>query len=160
MIYAQDAKPARKGITSKGLGQIMVVVAVMSVVTPIAIVWILVNTGTYQTGPPMGAENPVGLMTRRSPSGDWEINITSGGGQALGNVTFLVIDNRTGAALLSTGLSAFNSTFGSYLDADRNGKINAGDRIVLKSSSTIKPGLKVQVLKGESVIATIRELPG
>lgn len=160
MSDVQDPRPQKRGITSKGLSRIMIVVAVLSVVTPIAIVWILVNTGTYQTGPTLGGENPVGLMVQRNQSGDWEINITSGGGQEPGNVSLVVCDKQTGAALLLTGLSPFNTTYGSYLDAGGNGKIDAGDRIILKSSSTIRPGLKVQLLKGGSVLATIRELPG
>jgi hypothetical protein len=52
-----------------------------------------------------------------------------------------------------------NATSGSFYDTNGDGRINWGDRMVLKDTAAVEAGQKVQFLVGESVIGTIRELP-
>ena len=162
MSYVKDAQPERRGITSKGLARIMVVVAVLGIVTPFAIVAVLKFTETSITDPPYGAENPLGLSIAKDNSGNWVISVISGGGQDLGDVTFMVSNATTGALVMSCKLNAILAADGACNDTDANGRINAGDSLMLTASANgghCQAGMKVQFFLGESALGTIKALP-
>jgi flagellin-like protein len=118
-----------------------------------------------------GAENPVGLSVIKNTSGNWLISVSSGGGQSLNDVTLSVTDPNTGAKIISVKLATAGTVINApatatYNDNDLNVKINSGDSFVVYSATngavtpgTCAAGQKVQLLKGESVIGTIKELP-
>ena len=106
-----------------------------------------------------GAENPVGLSVAKSGS-DWLISVSSGGGQNTADVTLQVTSISTGASVLNVKVASILSANGTYNDNNADGKINSGDTLLLKTTAGGPvAGMRVQLLKGESVIATIKELP-
>jgi flagellin-like protein len=101
-----------------------------------------------------GAENPVGLSVQRSGI-DWLISVSSGGGQALGDVTMVVTNATSGASAANVKLNALGAD-GTYNDNNADSKLNSGDSLLLKYTyaATSPPtgvgfGMKVQMLKGE-----------
>jgi flagellin-like protein len=111
-----------------------------------------------------GAENPVGLSVQKNTVGNWLISVSSGGGQNLGDVSLSVTNAQTGVSVLSCKLNVIPVADGNYNDNDGNTKINSGDSFVLINNTAVPPGvcvagMKVQLLKGESVVGTIKELP-
>jgi hypothetical protein len=99
------------------------------------------------------------------------VSVSSGGGQNLGDVTVQVTDPNTGAKTLSVKLNAILAADGNYNDNNADTKLNSGDSFVLIRDATTAPvtvpptaghatiNEKVQLLKGESVIGTIKALP-
>ena len=127
-----------------------------------------------------GAENPVGLSAAKNSNADWLITVSSGGGQALTTVNIQVTDLTTGAIVATTlaPVAPANYNFalapaanwgatptGVYNDNNANNKIDAGDTILLymldagHTNGKNLAGMKVQLLKGENSIGTIKELP-
>ena len=116
-----------------------------------------------------GAENPVGLSVARNSSGNWLVSVSSGGGQSLNDVTLQVTDSNSGAKTISLRLATSGTPISNatarYNDNDGNVKINSGDSFLIYSFANpanggfAYAGEKVQLLKGESVIGTIKELP-
>jgi flagellin-like protein len=136
-----------------------------------------------------GAENPVGLSVAKNAQGDWLISVASGGGQARTTVTMTVTNPDTGAVLnlaaavgavttykftldangastrLPNNAAAAANAVGEYNDNNANSKIDAGDSILLYHNDGVHnginglAGMKVQFLKGDSSIGTIKELP-
>jgi hypothetical protein len=124
----------------------------------------------------------LGLRTERTSNDDWLITIT-GGSQLATSVTIRVLDPITGVPLTTTlatpGQYSFvitpnvpnwgaaaNTTCGIWNDNNGNGKIDAGDSILLYMLSGAHPngkdltGMKVQFMKGVDIIGAIGELPG
>ena len=137
----------------------MKVVVVLAVVIPIIIVAVLVGSDTNRTGPCLGAENPLGLKTQRMQGGDWEIAVTSGGGQKASDIRLIVTDNSTGNLLFGAKLSAMNDSDGKFNDTNGNKRIDCGDTILLRDTEKVDPGMKVQLLMGENILGTVKELP-
>jgi hypothetical protein len=159
LASAADNQLAGKGISAKGLSRIMIVIVVLWVMIPIIVVAVILVTNTTLVGPSIGAENPVGLNVTKDASGNWLISVNSGGGQNLVDVTLSVTDPDTGASALSTKLSAIPAADGFFNDTNNDQKINGGDSILLNHTAAISAGMKVQLLKGESVLGTIKALP-
>ena len=108
----------------------------------------------------------VGCRTEAIPGGDWLINITSGRNDPKA-VNMLVIDPATGTAILSAKISsgtASNPDF-TWTDWSGNNKLDAGDSILLRGTINGQPnpkiqdGFKVQFMKNNHIIGTIKELP-
>jgi len=106
-----------------------------------------------------GAENPVGLSVTKNTAGNWLISVSSGGGQNLADVSLSVTNANTGVSALSSKLNVIPAAAGVYNDNNGNSKIDSGDSILLNDTATVDPGMKLQLLKGESVIGTVKELP-
>ena len=133
-----------------------------------------------------GAENPVGLSVAKNSDGDWLITVSSGGGQALTTVNMVVTDPNTGASVGTTlapatkynyplpitaapsyipSGAAIGAAVGVYNDNNLNQKIDAGDSLLLLTLDAVHlngknlAGMKVQLLKGDNSIGTIKELP-
>lgn len=126
-----------------------------------------------------GAENPVGLSVAKNSAGDWLITVSSGGGQALTAVNIQITDPNSGAIVACT-LAGPPATYnfalgpaanwgatpvGVYNDNNGNSKIDAGDSILLYNldaghlDGKNLAGMKVQLLKGENSIGTVKEIP-
>jgi len=136
---------------------IVVIVVVLVVLIPVVLAGILV---VYLQTLPQGADNvetTLGLRSERIQTGDWVIAVVVGSHDAA-DVTVMVLDT-AGAVVLSTRLTALNATDGAYHDNNMNGDLDAGDTILLKDTDKVDAGMKFQLLKGESIIGTIRQLP-
>jgi len=108
-----------------------------------------------------GAENPVGLSVQKNSAGNWLVSVSSGGGQNTGDVTISVTNANTGASIFNAKLNTFSANF-IYNDNNIDSKVNSGDSILLNATASgglCAAGYKVQLLKGESVIGTVKELP-
>jgi archaellum component FlaF (FlaF/FlaG flagellin family) len=130
----------------------------MVIVLPVILVGFLV---LYLQTLPQGSdvvETSLGLSTAKTSGGDWLISVTSGSATS-SSVTVLVTDPNTGATIVSSRLTSINAADGTYNDNNGNNKVDAGDTVLLRNTASVNPGMKVQFLKGESVIGTIRELP-
>ena len=108
-----------------------------------------------------GAENPVGLSPSKNTDGNWLISVNSGGGQNLGDVTLSITNATSGASVLSVKLNAIAVADGTYNDNNGDQKINSGDSLLLLNpgAHTVAAGMTVKLLKGDSSIGTIKELP-
>jgi len=104
-----------------------------------------------------------GVRIENSTGGNWTVLFT-GGAVALKSVRMTVTNCSTGEKTVDKPMTAFlpekNDTDAAFNDWNGNNRINAGDSILLKCSSpNIKPGYKVQFLKGETVLASVKEIP-
>jgi hypothetical protein len=115
--------------------------------------------------PVQPGDGPIGCRAT-ALGGNWSINITSGYIDA-GRVAIQISDPHTGATMLESKVAygtASNPDF-TWTDRSGNGKLDAGDSILLKGTVNGQPnlkiqaGFKVQFLKGGSIIGTIKELP-
>jgi hypothetical protein len=139
-----------------------------------------------QTLPTSGGnvETNLGLRIEKNSDGDWLISVT-GGSQTATTVTMQVVDPNTGALVGTTlggltynnalsaaaalnyiGGAAAGSAWGAFNNNNANTKIDAGDTIVLYNADIVThlngkniAGMKVQFLKGDSIIGTIKEIP-
>lgn len=111
-------------------------------------------------------DGPIGTRAEALPNGDWSISIVSGY-KRVGEVVIQVINPDTGASLVSERLSAGAAGNPDFLLNDTNGndRLDAGDTILLRGTVNGQPnpriqeGFKVQFLRGDTVIGTIKELP-
>jgi hypothetical protein len=162
--YPYYVAPPEPDKTGKMIAVVVVViiflVAVSVVAAGILVVWLqtLPSDGGHEE-----VETNVGLRAESRGNGNWTISVTSGSKNAV-DVRLQVIDPATGSARVSKMVYAllpkFDDPDGVYWDNNQNDKLDAGDTIQLKSSGGhVKAGDKVQLLKGDSVIGTIKELP-
>jgi len=142
---------------------IVVVVVVLVIVLPIVIAGVLMVY--LQTIPVDGGhvETTMGLRVEKLQSGGWLVSVTSGSKTASG-VTLQVINPSTGAPTLNKVVASlapsYNDSDARYNDNNGNNRLDAGDTIQLKSSGGhIYAGYKVQLLVGDSIVGTIKELP-
>jgi flagellin-like protein len=132
-----------------------------------------------QTLPSSGGsvETNLGLRVERTVNNDWLISVT-GGSQNAANVVIQVVDPATGAIVTTTLAAPGSYNFaispvanwgatptGVFNDNNVNNKIDAGDSILVYMLSGAHlngknlGGMKVQFLKGASIIGTLKELP-
>jgi flagellin-like protein len=136
-----------------------------------------------QTLPSSGGsvETNLGLRIEKVSNGDWLISVT-GGSQVATAVTLQVLDPNTGAIVATTSAGPTTYNFAVFPVANwgagaasvgtfnnNNGgatvKLDAGDTMVLYSALHAGvagkdiSGMKVQFLKGASIIGTIKEIP-
>jgi hypothetical protein len=109
---------------------------------------------------------PPGLRVEAIEHGDWQIDIISGSYKA--SAVYLQITNAsTGSEMVNAPLSSGtvdNPDF-SLNDSNQNKRLDAGDSIILRGTingqpnPNIQAGFKVQFLKNDNIIGTIKELP-
>jgi hypothetical protein len=107
-----------------------------------------------------------GLRVEAVDNGDWRIYVISGNIKPSA-VDIQITNPSSGAEMLRAHVSsgtAGNPDF-FWNDSNQNDKVDAGDDIVLKGTVNgqpnpdIQPGFKVQFLRGDTIIGTIKELP-
>jgi hypothetical protein len=159
--YIPQPPPRQRVSNEKIIGIIVVLVLLMVMIPVIAgVLWVYTRPeSSWTESGDVGRENPVGMSVAKNSNGDWLITISSGGGQKLADVIIVVTDPNTGASILRGNINALAAANGTYNDNNGDSKITSGDSILLKSGGPVVAGMKVQLLKGESVIGTIRELP-
>jgi len=137
---------------------IIVVVVVLVIIIPIVLAGILVVY--LQAVPQSGGsvESPLGLRTERTINGDWLISVVSGS-QKAADVDMQVVNPQTGAVVYHYPVNAMNPADCTFNDNNADSKLDAGDTIAIKDTASVDPGMKVQLVKGENVIGTIKELP-
>ena len=102
----------------------------------------------------------LGLTVNKNAMGDWLISITSSQGALFAQYVTLRVSNAvTGVLVLDNTLNELNATAAVFNDNNADGKLTAGDTVLLKDTSTVNAGMKVQFLEGDVVIASIKELP-
>jgi len=146
-------------MSAKELARIMKVIVVLAVVIPIGIGVVVVVSHKDLHWTDHGAENPLGLKTQRVQGGDWEIAVTSGGGQKASDIRLIVTDNSTGKLLFGAKLSAMDDSDGKFNDTNGNKRIDSGDSILLRDTDKVDAGMKVLFLKGEIILGFVKELP-
>ena len=133
-----------------------------------------------------GVETTLGLRTEKNSDGDWLISVT-GGSQGATSVTLQVLDPNTGAIVPTTltplvtkysyvlpitaapnyipSGAVVGAAVGAFNDNNNNNKIDAGDSMVLYNADAVThlngknlAGMKVQFIKGESIVGIIKEL--
>jgi len=119
---------------------------------------------------PVGREPPggdgFGWRVEALVNGDWMISITTGS-YTISGLVLQVVDPANGSALVKEPLSAGTAGNPDFLVNDTNGnkRLDAGDTIILKGtinglpSSNIQAGFRVQLLRNDNVIGTLKELP-
>ena len=117
--------------------------------------------GTVAKLPELGShvENPIGLNAAKNANGDWIISIVSGGGQRAKDVTLVVTNPDTGASVVRSKVNELSSADGTYNDNNANGKIDAGDSILLEDTATVDAGMNVKFITSDTVVGMIKELP-
>lgn len=154
--------PPPKDNTGKIIA-IVVVAVILVVVLPIIIAGVLIVY--LQTLPAGGGEveTTLGLRVEPQGNGNWLVSVTSGT-KTVSSVRLQVINPSTGQSTVNKAMSylapAYNDPDASYNDNNVNGRLDAGDSILLRSSGGhVAAGYKVQLLVGGSVVGTIKELP-
>jgi len=107
-----------------------------------------------------------GLRVETVENGDWLINIVSGSIKP-NAVSILITNSSTGGELLKAPVSSGTAANPDFFwnDSNLNNKVDAGDFIVLKGTINgapnpkVQAGFKVQFLRDDSIIGTIKELP-
>jgi hypothetical protein len=119
----------------------------------------------FQTLPPDSPEieTTIGLRVSSGGDGTWLIDVTSGTRPAQ-SVTLQVSNPATGQPTLSKKVSSLapycSDPDATWNDNNHNDRLDAGDTILLRSSGGhVSTGYKVQLLAGDNVIGTIKELP-
>jgi hypothetical protein len=101
------------------------------------------------------------MRAEKNSNGDWLISIIQGSKNA-GDVRMQVMNTNGTAALNVYPVNTLAAPQGVFNDLNSNNKIDAGDNILLYNAAhggSDLAGLKLQLLKGESIIGTIKELP-
>lgn len=142
----------------KAIGLVAVAVALLVLLPPAYLIAL-----DYYDRPVVFTEgrhiNPIGLQAEKFGNGDWLVMVMSGGGEKASELSIQVTNSSTGMVMLKAKLTLLNSTDGIFTDKNNNKKVDAGDTILLKDTAKLAPGMKVQLLKGESVLGTFKELP-
>jgi flagellin-like protein len=168
---------------NKGVSPVIATILMVAITVVLAGVLVVY----LQTLPSSGGnvETNLGLRVERVSNGDWLISVT-GGSQVASAVTLQVLDPNTGAVVATAAgatLASYNFAVFPLTSADgwgalthsvgtlnnNNGgatvKVDAGDTMVLFGATHAGEngkdlsGMKVQFLKGQSIIGTIGELP-
>jgi flagellin-like protein len=120
-----------------------------------------------QTLPSGGGDvqTTIGTRCTKNVNGDWLIDITSGNKNA-GDVTIQVTNANTGAQVMNCKVTAIVLANGVFNDLNVALKLDAGDSILLRSTTAVAPGpgvcmagMKVSFLIGDNVVGTVKELP-
>jgi flagellin-like protein len=153
---------------NKGVSPVIATILMVAITVVLAGVLVV-----YLQTLPSGAgdvQTTIGTRVEKNANGDWLISITSGNKNSV-DVTIQVTNPNTGANVFggkitvaaTWGVAAAN---GVYNDLNVAGKLDAGDSILLRSTTAPAPGpglctagMKVQFLIGDNVIGTIKELP-
>jgi len=126
--------------------------------------WSAVKTPAKPSGILDGGGGLPGLRIDNTTDGDWLILIAQGYVSSLKSVHMMIMNSSNGEKTVDKPISAFlpanNDQDAVFNDSNGNNHIDSGDSILLKGSSqNIKSGYRVQFLKGENIIGTIREIP-
>jgi flagellin-like protein len=153
---------------NKGVSPVIATILMVAITVVLAGVLVVY----LQTLPSSGGDVDLtmGLRVSKATSGsEWIIEVNSGSKLAA-DVTIQVINPATGATRFSVLVStlAAPGVAGQGVWNNNNGgtKLDVGDTIMLYSTTTPAPntslvavGDKVQLLKGSSVVGTIKDLP-
>jgi len=125
--------------------------------------WSSVNGPKRSAGVVDGGDRIGSVRIENSTGGNWTISFT-GGSAALKNVHVLITNPSTGERTVDKPISALvpakNDPDAVFNDRDENNRIDAGDTLLLNGSSpNVLSGYKVQFLKGDNVLAVIKEIP-
>jgi len=102
----------------------------------------------------------VGLSVSKTVSGDWLISVTSASGSLPeSSMTLRVTNISSGVVVYSSLIDSMSSSAGVFNDNNGDSRLTAGDSILLKNTATVDTGMKVQLLKGTTVVGTINRLP-
>jgi len=134
-----------------------------------AIVILMASAAALYPEPPHRGDGlwiGIGLQTEALPGGDWLMNITAGSRDA-NEVYIQVTDPATGRASILAKVSSGTASNPDFTWTDRSGnkKLDAGDSILLKGTVNGQPnlkiqdGFKVQIMKNNDLIGTVKELP-
>jgi len=153
------AVPPKKDNTVTIVVVVVVVVIMLVIIIPMALSFMFMSQ--MQSMPQSGGTVETQLGTRiEKTSSDWIVSVTAGSNDAPSSMYVQVVDANTGAKTVNARLTSGPTSDFQYNDNNANGKIDAGDSILLKgSSSNIKSGYRFQLQKGESILAGPRELP-
>jgi hypothetical protein len=124
--------------------------------------WNSLNSPKGTAGIVDGGDGLPGLRIENTTDGNWLISVTSGA-VSEDSVRMTITNMSTGEKTVDKPVSAFlpkkNNPDALFNDSNGNNRIDAGDTILLKSSSpNIKTGYKVMFLKGENIIGVIGEI--
>ena len=159
VVSIPAAPPSSKSGSDK---LIAVSVVVLCTVIPIAIAGFLLY---MQQIPPDHSEvfSSVGLSVENYSNGNWTVAVTRGN-VTVSDVYLIVVIPSNGTqtvfkAFVNLTLSV-NDTDATYYDNNGNARLDIGDKLILKSAGGhILSGYKVQLLRRDDRISTIRELP-
>jgi hypothetical protein len=107
-----------------------------------------------------------GLRVETVENGDWLVDIVSGSIEP-NAVSIQITNSSTGGELLKAPVSSGTAANPDFFwnDSNLNNKVDAGDSILLKGTVNGQPnpriqaGFKVQFLRDDTIIGTIKELP-
>jgi len=160
-MYMPVAAPPKKDNTVAIVVVVVLVVVMLVIIVPVAMVFFMVNQAVTNS-PSSGSSPPyVSMRVEKNSNGDWLVSIVSTAGTqaSLSSTKLQVVNQTTSAITVNSYLSSGSSSDFQYNDNDANGKVNAGDTILLKhTSSNIHSGDTVKLYYSGSTISS-RSLP-
>jgi hypothetical protein len=154
------AVPPKKDNTVTIVVVVVVVVIMLIIIIPMALSFMLVSQ--MQSMPQSGGtvETQLGIRVEKNANNDWIVSVTVGSSDTPSQLYLQIVDANTGAKTVNARLTSGPTSDFTFNDNNANGKLDAGDSILLKgSSSNIRAGYTFQIAKSESIIAGPRSLP-
>lgn len=161
-MYMPVAAPPKKDNTVAIVVVVVLVVVMLVIIVPVAWVFFMMNQA-MTSSPSMSGSSPPIVSTRveKNSNGDWLVTIVATGGTqaSLSSTRLQVVNQTTSAMTVNSYLSSSSSSDFQYNDNDANGKVNAGDTILLRhTSSNIHSGDTVKLYYSGDTISS-RTLP-
>jgi hypothetical protein len=105
-----------------------------------------------------GGGGELGLKVTDSGQGAWVIDITRGSVRD-NQASLRITDPSAGRVVYNASFLSLDSMSAIFRDDNDNGLLDDGDKIYLNQNGLVQAGMKVQVLRGDTVMGFVNKLP-
>jgi len=162
IVHSQESNPSAIPSSKGDHGKLIAItVVILFTVIPMAIAGFLYTRPVHPTN--MDVNLTVDLRVESYSDGNWTIVVTHGS-KPVSGVQLQVVNRTDGTLIIQKALDILTQSYNdpdvTYYDRNENSRLDTGDRLILKSSGGhIIAGYYFQLIRNESIIGSIRELP-